>query len=59
MKNTACEKLHYVIDKFLNFRKSESAKLEKNSMLTLGDVTTVNITMMSGGTQGKLKQIED
>lgn len=52
MKNTAAEKLHYVINKFLQFRKGECDKLEANPKLTLGDVSTVNLTMLSGGTQG-------
>lgn len=53
LKNTAAEKLHYVIDKFLNFRKSESEKLEKNPKLTIGDVTSINLTILKGGTQGE------
>lgn len=53
LKNTAGEKLHRVIDKFFKFRKGESDKLENNPKLTIGDVTTVNLTMISGGTQGK------
>lgn len=52
LKNTAGEKLMYVVNKFLEFRKGESEKLEKNPKLTIGDVTTVNLTMISGGTQG-------
>lgn len=53
LKNTAAEKLHCIIDKFMNFRKGESAKLDGNPELTIGDVTTVNLTMISGGTQGE------
>lgn len=52
LKNTAGEKLHYVIGKFLEYRKGESEKLEGNPKLTIGDVTTVNLTMILGGTQG-------
>lgn len=52
-ENTAAEKLHYVIGKFFNFRKGECGKMEQNPKLTIGDVTTVNLTMISGGTQGK------
>lgn len=51
-KNTPGEKIHYIIDKFMNLRKMESAKLENNPDLTIGDVTTVNLTMLNGGTQG-------
>lgn len=53
LKDTAGEKLHNVIGKFLTFRKCESEKLENNPELTIADVTTVNLTMISGGTQGK------
>lgn len=51
-KNTPGEKIHYLIDKFMNMRKIESAKLENNPELDLGEVTTVNLTMLSGGAQG-------
>lgn len=33
------------------FRTNEAAKLANNRTLTLGDVTTVNLTMLSGGVQ--------
>lgn len=51
-KNTPGEKIHYIIDKFMNLRKIESAKLDSNPELTIGDVTTVNLTMLSGGSLG-------
>lgn len=53
LKNTPGEKVHYIIDKFTEFRKQESAKLENNPELTIGDVTTVNLTMLSGGALGE------
>lgn len=52
-RNTPGEKIHYIIDKMMNFRKGELAKLESNTKLTLGDVTTVNLTMLKGGVQGE------
>lgn len=51
-RNTPGEKIHYIIDKFMNFRKEQLAKLESNPEFTLGDVTTVNLTMLKGGAQG-------
>lgn len=51
-RNTPGEKIHYIIDKFMNFRKDQLAKLESNPEFTLGDVTTVNLTMLEGGAQG-------
>lgn len=53
LKNTAGEKIHYLIDKFTKLRKGEAEKLESNPKLTIGDVTTVNLTIIEGGTQGE------
>lgn len=52
LKNTPGEKIHYIINKFMGLRKIESEKLENNPALDIGDVTTVNLTMLSGGSQG-------
>ena len=51
LENTAGEKAQKVINKLLEFRAEEKARLEANPGLTLGDVTTVNLTLMSGGVQ--------
>jgi aminoacylase len=51
LDNTAGEKVAYLLNKFYNFRKQEQQKLKDNSNLTLADVTTVNLTQMSGGVQ--------
>lgn len=53
-RNTPGEKIHYIIDKFMNFRKDQLDKLESNPEFTLGDVTTVNLTLLKGGAQGTL-----
>lgn len=50
-ENTAIEKIRYLLDKFLSFRQSEEQRLKSNSQLTIGDVTTVNVTMINGGIQ--------
>ncbi|KAF2904639.1 hypothetical protein ILUMI_01523, partial [Ignelater luminosus] len=47
LPNTAREKM--MLDKFCKFREQEKKKLENNPSLTLGDVTTVNVTMVQGG----------
>lgn len=44
IEGTAAEKLHLIINKFLDFRQQEKSRLEANPNLTLGDVTTVNLT---------------
>lgn len=35
----------------MDFREQEVRKLDNNPDLTIGDVTTVNLTMLSGGIQ--------
>lgn len=51
-KNTAAQKLHYVLSKFLEFREKEAKRLEDNpKTLFMGDVTAVNITKIQGGVQ--------
>lgn len=51
LDNTAGEKVRYLMDKFSDFRCGEKKKLENDPKLTIGDVTTVNVTMLSGGVQ--------
>ena len=53
-KGTAGEKLRYMIDKFMDIRKHEENKLENNPELYIGDVTTVNLTMLGGGVQANV-----
>ncbi|XP_064310042.1 aminoacylase-1 isoform X4 [Phalacrocorax carbo] len=49
ISNTAAEKMHKVISSFLAFRESEKQRLKSDSSLTLGDVTSLNLTMLEGG----------
>merc|ERR1711892_1633441 len=51
LENTAGEKAQYVINKLFAFREAEKAKLLANPHYTLGDVTSVNLTIMEGGVQ--------
>ncbi len=44
IEGTAAEKLRGVINRFLDFRQKEKERLESNPKLTLGDVTTINLT---------------
>ncbi|XP_033221949.1 aminoacylase-1-like isoform X2 [Belonocnema kinseyi] len=48
--NTAGEKLRVVIDRFMDFRASEKAKL-KDPKVQPGEVTSVNLDMIQGGVQ--------
>lgn len=50
LENTAAEKIRVVINKFLDFRAQEEKRM-KDGGLKLGDVTTVNLTILSGGVQ--------
>ncbi|XP_068632984.1 aminoacylase-1-like [Battus philenor] len=52
--NTAGEKLRYIIDKFMDMREKEKKKLESDGKLTIGDVTTINLTQISGGVQSNV-----
>lgn len=50
IENTAAEKLQKVMNSFLAFREEEKNRLhDKCSCLKLGDVTTINLTSLSGG----------
>ena len=46
IENTAAEKLQTVINKMLDFRKKEKQRLESDPSLGLGDVTSVNMTII-------------
>lgn len=46
--NTAGEKLNYVINKFLEFRRNEQRKLNELNY-PYGNVTTINLTLLNGG----------
>jgi aminoacylase len=46
LPDTAGEKVEIIINKFMELRRKEKAKLESNKNLTVGDVTTVNLTQI-------------
>uniref|UniRef100_A0A2A4JVA2 N-acyl-aliphatic-L-amino acid amidohydrolase n=1 Tax=Heliothis virescens TaxID=7102 RepID=A0A2A4JVA2_HELVI len=46
---TAGEKLHYIIDKFMTLRAEE--KKRAGGSVWVGEVTTINLTQISGGVQ--------
>uniref|UniRef100_A0A8C4ZZZ2 Peptidase M20 dimerisation domain-containing protein n=1 Tax=Gadus morhua TaxID=8049 RepID=A0A8C4ZZZ2_GADMO len=49
VENTAAEKLRSIINSFMDFRETEKQRLNMSQCFTLGDVTTVNMTMVQGG----------
>ncbi|KAG4068365.1 hypothetical protein HA402_007885 [Bradysia odoriphaga] len=54
LKNTSGEKVNYILNKMTEFRSREAKKLDENPDLTIGDVTTVNLTMIEGGVQSNV-----
>lgn len=50
-KNTCGEKVAFVLNKFLAFRETQVQRLEADPALSIGDVTTINLTMIEGGVQ--------
>ncbi|CAD5119748.1 DgyrCDS8343 [Dimorphilus gyrociliatus] len=51
LPDNAGKKIRHVIDSFMNFRDEEEKRLKSDKNLTLGDVTTVNLTILEGGVQ--------
>lgn len=47
MENTPGEKVSHILKRFYEFRKSQQKLLKDNPTWTIGDVTTINCTMMS------------
>ncbi|KAH8267271.1 hypothetical protein KR018_000669 [Drosophila ironensis] len=54
LPNTAGEKLNFIVGKMMELRKSQVQRLEKNKDLVIGDVTTINLTRLSGGVQSNV-----
>ncbi|XP_050674166.1 aminoacylase-1A-like [Leptidea sinapis] len=52
--NTAGEKLRYIINKFMGLRDEQKKILDNNPKLTIGDVTSVNLTQIRGGVQSNV-----
>ncbi|XP_034117714.1 aminoacylase-1-like [Drosophila albomicans] len=52
--NTAGEKFQYILSKMNEFRNSQVKLLKDNPKLMIGDVTTVNLTKVSGGVQNNV-----
>jgi hypothetical protein len=46
LPDTAGEKVRIIIDHFMDFREQEKKKLDSDPSLTIGDVTTVNLTQL-------------
>ena len=46
LDDTAGEKIRFLIDKFMDLRAKEKERLKQNPNLTIGDVTTINLTQI-------------
>lgn len=54
LKNTAGEKITYILHKMMSMREQQVRRLENNPELTIGDVTTINLTQIRGGVQSNV-----
>ncbi|XP_034661856.1 aminoacylase-1B-like [Drosophila subobscura] len=54
LPNTAGEKLSYILERMMAFRKVQFQRLASNPELSIGDVTTINLTQVQGGVQGNV-----
>lgn len=52
--HTAGEKLRHIIDRMLDFRAEQVERLKNNPEYTIGDVTSVNLTIVKGGVQANV-----
>jgi len=46
LPDTAGEKVRFIIENFMDFREQEKKKLDSDPSLTIGDVTSVNLTQL-------------
>lgn len=51
--DTAGEKLNYVVNKFMEFRKNETIKWKEQNY-PYGNVTSINLTILNGGLKGNV-----
>lgn len=54
LPNTAAEKLHYVLTKLLEYRTSQMDRIRDLPNKFSGEVTSVNLTILSGGVQNNV-----
>ncbi|XP_017873802.1 PREDICTED: aminoacylase-1A-like isoform X3 [Drosophila arizonae] len=54
LNKTAGQKFSYILVKIMEFRDLEVRRLEQNSKVDIGDVTTMNLTQLGGGVQSNV-----
>lgn len=52
--HTAGEKLRHIVNRMMDLRAEQVQRLSNNPEYTVGDVTTVNLTMLKGGVQANV-----
>lgn len=53
-ENTAGEKIRRILDRFMDYRAQQVELLKNNPEYSIGDVTTVNLTILNGGVQSNV-----
>jgi aminoacylase len=54
LKNNAGGKLRKLLDRIIDFRTTQVNRLDDNPKLSLGDVTSMNLTVIEGGVQANV-----
>lgn len=54
LADTVGEKFHYILNKMMELRRSQIQRMQLCPELTLGDVTSVNLTKVHGGVQNNV-----
>ncbi|KAH8382466.1 hypothetical protein KR009_003685 [Drosophila setifemur] len=54
LPNTPGEKLNFIVAKMMGLRREQVQRLENNPEMVIGDVTTINLTKLSGGVQSNV-----
>uniref|UniRef100_A0A1I8NC79 N-acyl-aliphatic-L-amino acid amidohydrolase n=1 Tax=Musca domestica TaxID=7370 RepID=A0A1I8NC79_MUSDO len=54
LQNTAGQKFNYLLDKLMTYRQGQEEILAKDPTKHVGDVTTINLTMVNGGIQSNV-----
>ncbi|XP_023171073.2 aminoacylase-1-like [Drosophila hydei] len=54
LHKTAGQKFSYILGKIMEFRDTEVKRLNRNSTIDIGDVTTMNLTQLNGGVQSNV-----
>ncbi|CAF1274855.1 unnamed protein product [Didymodactylos carnosus] len=51
IEHTATEKVQFILNELLSYRIQQKICFDSNKQLQLGDITTINLTKITGGVQ--------